>query len=63
MLNVYEFIAAFEAVFCKCYFDGAIRDQGRSETEVQKFIQGSELLVEGWRDVSAIKGWAYNQKY
>lgn len=34
MLNVYEFIAAFEAGFCKCYFDGGIRDQGRSETEV-----------------------------
>lgn len=28
----------------------------------QKFIQGSELLVEVWRDVSTIKGWAYNQK-
>ena len=29
----------------------------------QKFIQGSELLVEGWRDVSTIKGWVYNQNY
>lgn len=62
MLNVYEFIVLWPLRQCFASVTLMVAFGIRGGVR-QKFIQGSELLVEGWRDVSAIKGWAYNQKY